>query len=130
MKSKVSLVVNNSNSNPSSTSDGHYHYHYQPSAIANIVNKRIHLEPAIPIPPPPVEIEVEHKYEYDDFLITVRNPIERIVSWFNYIHLSYPPRKSKRHINGCDGYLLDNLSVLEYNSGYGRVWVRVRHGQV
>eukprot|EP00554_Chaetoceros_debilis_P007731 CAMPEP_0194077440 /NCGR_PEP_ID=MMETSP0149-20130528/4063_1 /TAXON_ID=122233 /ORGANISM="Chaetoceros debilis, Strain MM31A-1" /LENGTH=409 /DNA_ID=CAMNT_0038758463 /DNA_START=644 /DNA_END=1873 /DNA_ORIENTATION=- len=84
---------NNNNSN-----------NYQPSAISNIVNKRIHLEPAIPIPIPPVEIEDEHTYEYDDFLITVRNPIERIVSWFYYIHPSYPPRKSKRHINGCDGY--------------------------
>ena len=43
---------------------------YQPSAIANIVNKQIHLEPA-----PVDEYDDEYKYEYDDFLITVRNPL-------------------------------------------------------
>lgn len=70
---------------------------YQPSAISNIVNKRIHLETA------PVQ-DGEYDNDYDDFLITMRNPIERIVSWFYYIHPSYPPQKFKRHIDGCDGY--------------------------
>ena len=73
---------------------------YRPSAIANNVNKRIHLEPA-----PVDDYDHDHdEYKYDDFLITVRNPIERIVSWFYYMHPSYPPQKLKRHISGCDGY--------------------------
>ena len=41
--------------------------HYRPSALANAVTKRIHLVPAL--------VDA-----HDDFLVTMRHPVTRIVS--------------------------------------------------
>ena len=64
---------------------------FRPSRIASSVVSRVHLVPA----------PLEH---FDDFLITVRNPVERIISWFYFIHPKYPPKLLPRHIKNCDGY--------------------------
>ena len=64
------------------------------SAISKHVVKRIHLEPAPSI------------NTYDNFLITVRNPVERIISWYYYLHPKFPPAKLPRHKHGCDNFAI------------------------
>ena len=63
------------------------------STISQRVVRRVHLEPA------PVE-------DYSGFLITVRNPLDRIISWFYYNHPMYPPVKLPRHRRGCDDFAI------------------------
>jgi hypothetical protein len=65
-----------------------------PTAISQHVVQRIHLAPA-----PPVE-------QYTSFLITVRNPIERIISWFYYLHPNFPPVKKPHHKRHCTNFAL------------------------
>ena len=76
--------------------------HHQPSAISKVVVERVHLEPA------PVE--------YNAFLITLRNPVHRIISWYYYLHPAYPPVKLARHKRGCENFALfgcwDTLQTL------------------
>lgn len=81
---------------------------HRPSAIADNVVKRVHLEPA------PVD------GGYKDFLITVRNPVDRIISWFYFLHPSYPPSKLLKHRRGCEQYSLffqcwDSIQSLSEN---------------
>uniref|UniRef100_A0A7S4SWG4 Sulfotransferase domain-containing protein n=1 Tax=Ditylum brightwellii TaxID=49249 RepID=A0A7S4SWG4_9STRA len=68
---------------------------FLPSAISQHVVERVHLKPA------PINT-------HDNFLITVRNPLDRIVSWFYYLHPSFPPAKSNRHKLGCDNFKVFN----------------------
>ena len=68
---------------------------YHPSAISKYVIERVHLQPA------PID-------RYDNFLISIRNPVDRIVSWFYYVHPSYPPVKSARHKRGCQDFAIFN----------------------
>jgi len=83
---------------------------YRPSALADSIAARFHLVPAPPIA------------EYDDFLVTLRHPVARIVSWFYFLHPQFPPEKRPHHIQGCDGYnalyrCYDSISAL----GEGRL---------
>ena len=43
---------------------------------------------------------------FDNFLITTRNPLDRIISWFYYIHPSHPPPKNRHHKRGCQNFAL------------------------
>ena len=61
------------------------------STVARHVTHRVHLEPA------PVD-------DFDAFLLTLRNPLDRIISWYFYLHPHYPPPKLARHQDGCHGY--------------------------
>jgi len=83
---------------------------YRPSALADSIAARFHLAPAPPIA------------EYHDFLVTLRHPVARIVSWFYFLHPQFPPEKRPHHIQGCDGYhalyrCYDSISAL----GEGRL---------
>lgn len=71
------------------------HNKFHPSAISQHVVERVHLKPA------PINT-------HDNFLITVRNPLDRIVSWFYYLHPSFPPAKTNRHKRGCDNFKIFN----------------------
>ena len=64
---------------------------FRPSAIARRVVGSVHLEPA------PVD-------EYDGFVVTLRNPVDRIASWFYFVHPDFPPRLQERHVRGCANY--------------------------
>lgn len=69
-----------------------------PSVISQKVSQRIHLSSAN------YDDENDKKDEYDAFLLTTRNPIDRIISWFYYVHPSYPPIKKSHHVAGCDNF--------------------------
>ena len=64
-----------------------------PSVISQKVSQRIHLSSAN-----------YYDDEYDAFLLTTRNPIDRIISWFYYVHPSYLPIKNSHHVAGCDKF--------------------------
>ena len=64
------------------------------TAIAKYVTQRIHLEPAPAV----------NNTKFDSFLITLRNPIDRIISWYYYLHPNYLPPKLPRHKAGCDNF--------------------------
>lgn len=66
---------------------------HPPSAISRKVVKRIHLGQS-PI------------MQYDAFLILARNPLDRIISWFYYVHPSYPPEMSPKHKRGCHDFAI------------------------
>mmetsp|Transcript_15011 Transcript_15011/g.17128 ORF Transcript_15011/g.17128 Transcript_15011/m.17128 type:complete len:425 (+) Transcript_15011:192-1466(+) len=76
--SQCNTSINNTNNITSSSS----------SALSQKVVERIHLQPA------PFD-------RYNSFLITTRNPIDRIISWYYYLHPNYPPHKSAKHRRGC-----------------------------
>jgi hypothetical protein len=57
------------------------------TAISRYVSQRVHLDSA--------------PLHFDSFLITLRNPIERIKSWYYYLHPDFPPEKLPRHKQGC-----------------------------
>jgi hypothetical protein len=65
----------------------------RPLKLADAVIERVHLEPA-PI------------HNHDRFLVTRRNPIDRIVSWYYYAHPNFPPKKLARHRRACQNYVL------------------------
>ncbi|KAK1740159.1 hypothetical protein QTG54_009109 [Skeletonema marinoi] len=63
------------------------------SALSQAIIERVHLLPA-PAQNP----------RFDSFLVTVRNPLERIISWYYYLHPNYPPQKLPHHRNRCYNY--------------------------
>lgn len=64
----------------------------RPSKLADAVTERVHLEPA------PV-------HTHDHFLLTLRNPVDRIVSWYYFVHPDFPPEILNRHKRGCQNYV-------------------------
>lgn len=58
------------------------------TAIARHVSERVHLEPVPTL-------------RFHSFLITLLNPIERIKSWYYYLHPDFPPEKLPLHKKGC-----------------------------
>mmetsp|Transcript_5027 Transcript_5027/g.14274 ORF Transcript_5027/g.14274 Transcript_5027/m.14274 type:complete len:344 (-) Transcript_5027:227-1258(-) len=65
----------------------------QTTALSKQVIERVHLLPA------PV-----NDARFDSFLITLRNPVDRIISWYFYVHPEYPPAKLPRHKAGCQNF--------------------------
>ena len=60
------------------------------SALHAAVTGRVHLAPAPASDP-----------RYDSFLVTLRDPVARMVSWYYYLHPDYPPEKAPRHRRLC-----------------------------
>lgn len=60
------------------------------SMIAKAVIDRVHLRPA------PVD-----DIRFDSFLVTLRHPIDRFVSWYYFVHPKYPPKKKQHHRRKC-----------------------------
>jgi len=62
------------------------------SAIVRRVVQRVHLQPAPAHGP------------YHAYLVTARNPVDRIVSAYYYVHPDYPPAKKAHHKRGCHNF--------------------------
>jgi hypothetical protein len=68
------------------------------------------LKPTHPNPTqPPLTVEhtnnsTKHHHTQHSFLIMLRNPLKRLVSWYYYMHPDFPPAKKPHHRKTCSNF--------------------------